>query len=48
MGHDVAVLPDAGHWVHTDNPTGLLDVIAPSFGATGDPAHAKAATQWQQ
>ncbi len=27
-------LPDAGHWVHVDDPDGLLDLIAPSLGAT--------------
>ena len=24
-------LPDAGHWVHVDNPSGLLRMVAPSF-----------------
>lgn len=24
-------LPDAGHWVHTDNPRGLLDMVLPSL-----------------
>jgi pimeloyl-ACP methyl ester carboxylesterase len=43
----VAYLPDAGHWVHTDNPVGLLDIISPSFGATRVPSHANAAAQWQ-
>ncbi len=37
LGHTVAYLPDAGHWVHTDNPAGLLRVIAPSFGGAGVP-----------
>lgn len=27
-------LPDAGHWVHVDNPQGLLDMIAPSLSKT--------------
>lgn len=26
------VLGDAGHWVHTDNPEGLFQMLAPSFG----------------
>jgi esterase len=25
-------LPDAGHWVHADNPEGLLAMMLPSFG----------------
>lgn len=25
------VLPNAGHWVHVDNPDGLLELMAPSF-----------------
>ncbi|GJP54595.1 hypothetical protein CLOM_g13667 [Closterium sp. NIES-68] len=36
MGHGAAVrmhvLEDAGHWVHTDNPDGLFQILAPSFG----------------
>ncbi|CAI5502021.1 unnamed protein product [Closterium sp. Naga37s-1] len=36
MGHGAAVrmhvLEDAGHWVHTDNPDGLFQMLAPSFG----------------
>jgi pimeloyl-ACP methyl ester carboxylesterase len=24
----VHVLPDAGHWVHVDNPTGLVEILA--------------------
>ena len=24
-------LPDAGHWVHADNPDGLLAILAPAF-----------------
>ncbi|KAL5721203.1 hypothetical protein ACHQM5_013791 [Ranunculus cassubicifolius] len=27
----VPVLPNSGHWVHVDNPNGLLDIIAPSI-----------------
>lgn len=26
------VLPAAGHWLHADNPAGLLDLLAPHFG----------------
>eukprot|EP00197_Chlamydomonas_leiostraca_P007015 CAMPEP_0202858464 /NCGR_PEP_ID=MMETSP1391-20130828/988_1 /ASSEMBLY_ACC=CAM_ASM_000867 /TAXON_ID=1034604 /ORGANISM="Chlamydomonas leiostraca, Strain SAG 11-49" /LENGTH=353 /DNA_ID=CAMNT_0049537387 /DNA_START=225 /DNA_END=1286 /DNA_ORIENTATION=+ len=36
LGHRVHVLPDAGHWVHTDNPLGLFDILAPSFGGAVD------------
>lgn len=25
------VLPNAGHWVHVDNPKGLLEIMAPHF-----------------
>ncbi len=25
----VHVLPDAGHWLHVENPSGLLDMITP-------------------
>ena len=32
LGHGVHPV-DAGHWVATDNPSGLLDALAPSFGA---------------
>ncbi|GAX86583.1 hypothetical protein CEUSTIGMA_g13991.t1 [Chlamydomonas eustigma] len=31
-GHRVHLLPGAGHWVHTDNPTQLYNILAPSFG----------------
>ena len=27
------LLPNSGHWVHTDNPDGLFDILAPTFGA---------------
>ncbi|PIA59181.1 hypothetical protein AQUCO_00400211v1 [Aquilegia coerulea] len=27
----IPVLPNSGHWVHVDNPKGLLDIIAPSI-----------------
>lgn len=29
------VLEDAGHWVHTDNPDGLFQILTPSFGGRG-------------
>ncbi|KAL2250802.1 protein ABHD11 isoform X1 [Sesamum indicum] len=29
----VHVLPNAGHWVHVDNPKGLLDIIAPKVAS---------------
>ncbi|KAL5227882.1 hypothetical protein ABZP36_016147 [Zizania latifolia] len=28
------VLPNAGHWVHVDNPKGLLEIMAPHFLST--------------
>ncbi|KAH6830558.1 alpha/beta-Hydrolases superfamily protein [Perilla frutescens var. hirtella] len=28
----VHVLPNAGHWVHVDNPKGLLEIVAPKIG----------------
>lgn len=31
-GHRVHVLQNSGHWVHTDNPVGLFDILAKSFG----------------
>jgi len=30
-GVGVHVLKDAGHWVHTDNPQGLVEMMTPSF-----------------
>ncbi|EFN51872.1 hypothetical protein CHLNCDRAFT_27628 [Chlorella variabilis] len=36
LGHAVHELPDAGHWVHSDNPDGLFDILAPSFGGKVD------------
>jgi len=36
LGHPVHLLQKAGHWVHTDNPRGLLDIMAPSFGGSVD------------
>ena len=32
LGHRVHLLRESGHWVHADNPSGLLDILAPSFG----------------
>ncbi|XP_023538912.1 protein ABHD11 [Cucurbita pepo subsp. pepo] len=29
----VHVLPNSGHWVHVDNPKGLLDIVAPRFSS---------------
>ena len=29
----VHVLPDAGHWLHVENPEGLLKIISPSLAA---------------
>lgn len=34
LGHAVHELPNSGHWVHSDNPEGLFNILAPSF-ATG-------------
>lgn len=31
LGHHVHVLPRSGHWVHTDNPNGLLSILEISF-----------------
>lgn len=36
LGHAVHLLRDAGHWVHTDNPRGLLDIMALAFGHRED------------
>lgn len=36
LGHAVHTLPDSGHWVHTDNPDGLFDILAPAFGHAPD------------
>ena len=30
-GHQVHLLLNAAHWVHTDNPEGLMRLLAPSF-----------------
>lgn len=29
----VHVLPNAGHWVHVDNPKGLLEIVAPKIAS---------------
>jgi pimeloyl-ACP methyl ester carboxylesterase len=29
------VLPNSGHWVHVDNPKGLLEIMAPNFLSAG-------------
>lgn len=29
----VHVLPNAGHWVHVDNPKGLLEIVAPRIAS---------------
>ena len=29
----VHVLPNAGHWVHVDNPKGLLDIMGPNIAS---------------
>ncbi|GAB2272163.1 hypothetical protein Dimus_006984 [Dionaea muscipula] len=29
------VLPNAGHWVHVDNPTGLVQILAPRIASLG-------------
>lgn len=31
-GHRVHLLKNSGHWVHTDNPDGLFDIIKGSMG----------------
>jgi len=36
LGHAVHCLPNSGHWVHSDNPDGLFDILAPSFGGAPD------------
>ncbi|KAI8465191.1 MAG: Alpha/Beta hydrolase protein [Monoraphidium minutum] len=43
LGHRVHAL-DAGHWVHTDNPGGLFNILAPSLGAVDQ--HSEQA-RWQ-
>lgn len=34
LGHSVFMLRNAGHWLHTDNPSGLVDILRPTFGKT--------------
>jgi hypothetical protein len=36
LGHPVHLLRDSGHWVHSDNPDGLFDILASSFGGVPD------------
>lgn len=36
LGHRVHMLPHAGHWVHTDNPVGLFDLMSHTFGGRAD------------
>lgn len=36
LGHEVHLLRNSGHWVHTDNPDGLFDILASSFGGQPD------------
>lgn len=36
LGHPVHLLRNSGHWVHTDNPDGLFDILAPTFGGEPD------------
>lgn len=31
----VVVLPKSGHWVHVDNPKGLLDIVTPKMASLG-------------
>lgn len=31
LGFQVHLLRNSGHWVHADNPTGLFEIMAPSF-----------------
>lgn len=34
-GAGVHPLADSSHWVHIDNPTGLLEILAPTFQRQG-------------
>lgn len=36
LGHAVHLLKNSGHWVHSDNPDGLFDILGPSFGTPPD------------
>ena len=33
---ELSTLPDAGHWVHVDEPDKLFDIMAPAFAKAGD------------
>lgn len=35
-GHSVWLLERAGHWVHVDNPTGLVEMLSTSFALPGE------------
>jgi pimeloyl-ACP methyl ester carboxylesterase len=35
-GARVHFLENSSHWVHIDNPEGLLEILAPSFGVVRD------------
>ncbi|KAL6772418.1 hypothetical protein ACKKBG_A30180 [Auxenochlorella protothecoides x Auxenochlorella symbiontica] len=37
-GHAVHDLPDSGHWVHVDNPEGLLAILQPALRRATPPA----------
>jgi pimeloyl-ACP methyl ester carboxylesterase len=36
LGHRVHVLRNSGHWVHADNPMGLVELMSETFRATVD------------
>lgn len=36
LGHRVHVLRNSGHWVHTDNPQGLVEIMSETFHSTVD------------
>ena len=29
------ILPNSGHWVHVDNPKGLLEILTPKIASVG-------------
>ena len=39
LGHQVHLLQNAGHWVHTDNPQGLLNIMERGLGHRDDVKH---------